>query len=278
MGETSLTRFKQCKSCGVSKPETSEYFGKHSDCKNGLTPRCKDCLSAARKAQYYRDVEKSRAQRKRYRLTAKTGGRMPVEVVCRECKTTFISAAHKLRHGRDKYCSLACSRAFNEVTIVEGIAYIRLTTKTREFVADTLVDAEDLDKIRAYGGRAFAERKRWGYRAYISGGDQRAYLHRVVMEADPSHEVDHRNHDTLDNRKTNLRRVTRQENNQNRSGANRNSASGIRNVSWDASRQCWEVSLCVNRQKIHVGRYKDLAEAERVAIQARRRYMTHASN
>jgi len=44
-------------------------------------------------------------------------------------------------------------------------------------------------------------------------------------------QVDHWNHDTLDNRKGNLRIVTNRQNNENRNGAYKNSKSGIRGVS-----------------------------------------------
>ena len=57
------------------------------------------------------------------------------------------------------------------------------------------------------------------------------YLHRYLMDAQSGTYVDHINHDTLDNRKSNLRIVTNQVNNANRAGAYNTSRTGIRGVS-----------------------------------------------
>lgn len=55
-------------------------------------------------------------------------------------------------------------------------------------------------------------------------------LHQMVVQANPGMVIDHINHDTLDNRRSNLRVVTQQENMQNRHGADRDSSTGIRGV------------------------------------------------
>ena len=56
------------------------------------------------------------------------------------------------------------------------------------------------------------------------------YLHSYLM--DFNEQIDHINHNTLDNRRNNLRVLTKDENNLYRKGANCNNKTGHRNVSY----------------------------------------------
>lgn len=58
------------------------------------------------------------------------------------------------------------------------------------------------------------------------------YLHRWIVNADKNTYVDHKNHDTLDNIKINLRVTTARNNSANRERANKNSGTGHRNVNY----------------------------------------------
>ena len=56
------------------------------------------------------------------------------------------------------------------------------------------------------------------------------YLHSFIINAEQGETVDHIDHNTLDNRKINLRRTEKKKNLQHRKGANSNSTTGVRNV------------------------------------------------
>ncbi len=74
----------------------------------------------------------------------------------------------------------------------------------------TVVDDEDFEKVANHEWH-------WthGYaRTAING--KKIYLHRFVMDAQPEQIIDHINHNTLDNQKSNLRFCTSSQNNHNR--------------------------------------------------------------
>lgn len=110
-----------------------------------------------------------------------------------------------------------------------------------------------------------------------NGGLTTVYLHRLLVDAPRGKDVDHRNHDTLDNRRRNLRVVTHAENMQNLRGARRDSQSGVRGVSWSAAKCKYLVRVTINGTARRFGEYRTLEEAERVAQDVRASLMTNSS-
>jgi hypothetical protein len=132
------------------------------------------------------------------------------------------------------------------------------------------VDAEFVDWLsqwrwvfaNGYVGRWMQhERGRGGRRSF-------RYLHRVVSGAPDHLEVDHKNRDRTDNRRENLRLVTRAENQQNLPA--RDGTSLYRGVSWDTSRGKWQAKVRANHIDHHLGRFDDELEAAKAAETARK--------
>jgi len=71
-------------------------------------------------------------------------------------------------------------------------------------------------------------------------------LHRLIMGVESKVRVDHINHNTLDNRKENLRIVSIMQNAKHRESKNKNNKSGYRNVSLDKRANEWMVQLQVD--------------------------------
>jgi hypothetical protein len=120
---------------------------------------------------------------------------------------------------------------------------------TKGYVA--LVDEADYDMLSRFKWHAHFSGKTI-YAARLCGGRNRqtfVYLHRMVMLPDPGQEIDHINHNTLDNRRANLRLCSRGENASNLRRSTRNT-SGFKGVSWDRSKQKWEANI-VQRGKQH---------------------------
>lgn len=207
-----------------------------------------------------------------------------VEISCLECGSTFWDHLSQNR----KYCSRACKDPFNNVRIEGSVAYIELTTSSRQFVAETLVDVEDVERIRSWQCRLYPS---WSkavrsYYVMLHKGERQYLLHRLLLNSPADVHVDHVEPrpdslgfgGTLDNRKINLRRVSQAENNQNKSGARQGSYSGVRNVYPNHRDGNWIVKLMVAGRSITVGRYDTLDEAEEAAIAARQRHFTHSTH
>lgn len=138
----------------------------------------------------------------------------------------------------------------------------------QEVVAWATVDAADAGLSRYFW--------RLSDRGYVirSCGSGHVRMHRSIMGvSDPETLVDHINRDRLDNRRENLRIVTRQGNAENRSPRKR-SASGIRGVSWAGDR--WRAEVCIDGHKHFLGYYADKEEAGAVASAFRAKHMQHA--
>ena len=87
-------------------------------------------------------------------------------------------------------------------------------------------------------------------------------MHRFLMknELRIGLEIDHIDRNRLNNRKSNLRIVTRQENNMNKSKYKTNN-SGYPGVKWNKRLSKWQVQITINKKRIHLGVYDDFQDA-----------------
>lgn len=91
------------------------------------------------------------------------------------------------------------------------------------------------------------------------------YMHRLILglEPDDPREVDHINRNGLDNRRANLRVVTRPENRQNL-GPRRGSSSRFRGVTWQRDKGKWRARVRWQGRSYSLGYFAD----ERAAAEA----------
>lgn len=83
------------------------------------------------------------------------------------------------------------------------------------------------------------------------------YMHRIIAGADSCHEVDHRNHDGLDNRRSNLRLCVRKQNNGN--SRHKLGKSGYRGVQPNKKR--WIATISIGNKRTHLGSFRTPEEA-----------------
>lgn len=96
-------------------------------------------------------------------------------------------------------------------------------------------------------------------------------MHRELCPVADGYEVDHINGNSLDNRRDNLRPVTRSQNMWNRA-PNINGKSRYKGVCWHKQHQKWIASIQVNKRKYHIGLFTSeddagRAYAERAALE-----------
>lgn len=84
--------------------------------------------------------------------------------------------------------------------------------------------------------------------------------------------VDHKNRNTLDNRKQNLRNATKSQNCQNHN-LRTDSTTGISGVNWHKKSNKWQVRINdKNNKRISLGIYSDFNEAVKVRLKAEKKY------
>src|SRR3972149_4894727 len=123
----------------------------------------------------------------------------------------------------------------------------------------TLVDNENFDYLNQWkwciSGAGYAQRGLSNHK-YIS-------MHRLIMKAKEEKEVDHKNGNTLDNRRRNLRLCTRRQNSFNRPKQS-NNKSGFKGVTWHKASKKWRATIGVGRKYIHFGTFTVITEAAKV--------------
>jgi hypothetical protein len=136
-------------------------------------------------------------------------------------------------------------------------------------ILTVLIDPEDWERVVRHdwharvgkNGRSYFYRKPDAYGGY--GNGIQILLHRELLNAPPGIQVDHRNHNYLDNRKSELRLATSQQNTWNRRKVSvRNpSLSPFIGVNWNNIRGKWQSAISVNGQPIILGLYDNKVDA-----------------
>lgn len=148
----------------------------------------------------------------------------------------------------------------NEIIIEGDVAKIILRDASQNIVGEAIIDKEDVDKVTPYKWRlnkgGTNRSKCNGVYTGNSKNSKCISLHRFLMDCPQNMYVDHINGNRFDNRKSNLRICTNQENNFN-VPAQSNNTSGSKGVWFDKARGKWAAEIKYNNAKIHIGRYDD---------------------
>lgn len=133
---------------------------------------------------------------------------------------------------------------------------------------EALVDDEDYEYLMQW--KWFATKsKSSDYYAVRHEGRKIIAMHRVIMQTPDDLECDHIHHNTLDNRKSQLRNVTRQQNQWNQK-LSKNNKTGVKGVCWHTRDKRYRAQIKKDGVRIHIGQYKTIEEAE-IAYQEKAR-------
>jgi hypothetical protein len=131
-----------------------------------------------------------------------------------------------------------------------------------------VVDAADVELVSGRYWMAVQNRDTQSY--YAKTGARRPdgrrttqQMSRLILAAQPGQFVDHIDHDTLDNRRANLRLADPVQNGRNQRGAHRGSSSQYLGVSWHKARRRWVADTRVNGRMRHIGYFRIEEEAAR---------------
>jgi hypothetical protein len=128
-----------------------------------------------------------------------------------------------------------------------------------------LVDDEDYERLSKVRWHAWWTHHTQSFYARrnsprVNGKRHLILMHREIMGEPDGVVVDHVNHNTLDNRRENLRACSHSENNHNQRKRCDNS-SGFKGVSWNKRQKKWRAYIKINGKQQHLGYYTSEIEA-----------------
>jgi hypothetical protein len=140
---------------------------------------------------------------------------------------------------------------------------------------EILIDDEDYPKVDGKTIKVNGSSNRYNYGRYAYADNDA--IHRLLMGVtDPEQIVDHRNGNTLDNRKQNLRVTDKVGNGQNRKKTagfrGSDCTSRYKGVSWKKSNKKWQAFICVDRKNRALGIFSSEEEAAQAYNAAAEKY------
>jgi hypothetical protein len=122
----------------------------------------------------------------------------------------------------------------------------------------TVVDDKDYEFISGWKWY----RRPDGYAATtVKIGKSQKFLHKFLMPTDPGQEVDHINRNKLDNRRDNLRYVTKQQNQMNQGVQKRSKSSTFKGVTYHGKTGKWRAYIKKDGKGKFLGVFKTEIEA-----------------
>lgn len=148
---------------------------------------------------------------------------------------------------------------------MRGLAAMKYINLTQGQVA--IVDAIDFVSLSKFKWHALRQRDGSFCACRMSQrpNRQRIYMHREIMGVvDRQFFVDHKNHNTLDNRRINIRIATPAQNRHNSRPNNEKKTSKYLGVSWSQAHKSYRVVLAVNGKQQVIARSVDERRAARI--------------
>jgi hypothetical protein len=136
------------------------------------------------------------------------------------------------------------------------------------------VDDADFDWLNQW--KWYAARRRKGEETFYAARSARTpegkkftiWMHREIARTPEGLETDHKNQDSLDNQRINLRPSTRSQNQWNRR-LPKNNTSGVMGVAWRKDREKWHAKIALFGRDKHIGYFETRIAAQKAVEAAR---------
>lgn len=173
-----------------------------------------------------------------------------------DCGNCCVVDGHSLRRGHTKSCGRG-QHYYNEFAFYDDhVICVMANTGSA-----CLIDKDDYEKVKEnywYEDNGYAK-------ATING--EKVKMHRFIMQPPKNMFVDHINHNTLDNRKMNLRIVTPAQNTMNTKPRSEHGG-----VCWCNLTKKWHAQISVRGKRVSLGRFSDIGSALEARKQAEEKY------
>ena len=136
------------------------------------------------------------------------------------------------------------------------------------------IDNEDVERCKQY--KWFVSKcNKQNYDCFYASANtnikKNQLMHRYIMNATDDVFIDHRDRDSLDNRKFNLR-VCNDSTNSMNSKLYRTNKSGHKGVCWDNHNNKWIAYIMKNQKYKHLGYYDNIEDAIKIREEAEKKY------
>lgn len=174
--------------------------------------------------------------------------------ICKcDCGREHEVVSSSLKNGN----TTSCTKCLENIWTFSGnVAECEISRKSGNKITFT-IDIDDYERVSKHNWNVGSGNyiKSWINKKYIK-------LHRFIMNAPDGMNVDHINHNKLDNRKSQLRVCTFEQNLMNQKKY-KNNSSGYKGVSWHKNKK-WVAQIQINGKRKNLGYFEtkeDAAEA-----------------
>ena len=132
-----------------------------------------------------------------------------------------------------------------------------------------LIDDKDFELVGQHNWHAVKDRKTFYACTKIredNGKQATLRMHRLILDSSGGLDIDHRDSNGLNNRRSNLRACTHQENSRNQRP--KRGSSKYKGVSWNKQRNKWQTHITINGKVRYLGRSVDEVEAAKAYDEA----------
>lgn len=116
-----------------------------------------------------------------------------------------------------------------------------------------IIDLEDIDKVKDFNWYALKVKRTFYAARLIAKTKEFILMHRILLNPSNNFQVDHKDNDGLNNKRSNLRLATKIQNDRNRKSYK--GTSKYKGVWFSKRDQKWKSTIYVNRKQINIGTF-----------------------